>query len=364
MAYTYKEHYNIDYLMNSKDADGRVPFAYVCCSVDRGPGKTYSASRWLINRFFNTTERFGLLVRDKGSLGKIAKGVLSPYLVDNIEEAVVSETVDTCKSFSTIYLSYKEDTETKKEIIGFCFAIKGSDDIKKYSGLFSSMNISSLLFDEFQTKGSYIPNEVEKVLDICESIFRGGESHKAIRDDCRLILLSNCIQFNNPYFTALDTDGLGRHIQSTTRFYKGHGVVFERCEVEGLSEMHEESGPRRAFAAHTRQLKANQSTIWVMDNESLVCKPDGFGTSYYLCTLSYNNKLYGVHHYDNNYYYISTSVDNTCPDTYALTVDNNNKNLPLLRNNPFMAKIKNKFLDGEIRVSKGEIQSMLIDIFA
>lgn len=362
-AFTYKEHYNCDFLLNSLDADGLVPFAYVVCSVDRGPGKTYSISRWLINRYFDKKEKFVLLVRDKGSLGRIAKGVLSPYVFDNIEKGVVSETIDTSKSFSYIYLDYEDEGEHKKEIIGFGMAIKASDDIKKYSGLFSSENVTTMFMDEFQTKTGYLTNEVGRVIDIAESIFRGGDTHKAIRDDCRLILASNCINFGNPYFTALD---LNKNIQSSTRFYRGHGVVFERCEVEDLADMHEKSGVRRAFSAFTAKERENQSTIWVMDNESLVEKINGneWGRSYYLCTLAYDGKQYGVYSYDNvAITYISTQVDSTCSYIYAMTLENNSKNFPLLRNHPLMQRIRNDFFNGKIRVSKGEIQNMLIDVF-
>lgn len=362
-AFTYKEHYNCDYLLNSLDADGLVPFVYICVSVERGPGKTYSISRWLFNRYFDKKERFVLLVRDKGSLGRIAKGVLSPYIFDNIEKGVVSETIDTSKSFSYIYLDYEDEGEHKKELVGFGMAIKASDDIKKYSGLFSSENVTTMFMDEFQTKTGYLTNEVGRVIDIAESIFRGGETHKAIRDDCRLILSSNCIQFGNPYFTALD---LNKNIQSSTRFYRGHGVVFERCEVEDLADMHEKSGVRRAFASFTAKEKENQSTIWVMDNESLVEKVNGneWGSSYYVCTLSYNGKQYGVHNYESvGYLYISKSVDTNCQYTYAMTIEGNTKNYPLLRNNNLMQRIKNAFFDGTIRVSHGEIQNMLIDCF-
>lgn len=363
-SYTYKEHYDCEFLLNSKDKNGLAAFVRIVCSLLRGPGKTYSLSGKLIERYFKHEYRFGLIVRDKGELGSIASGVLTPYMNDHYPNYSIIETVAGCKAFSRIYLESIFDEEEKtKELIGYGIALKGSDTIKKNSGEFSGKNVNRLFMDEFQTKGSYLKNEIASLFDIIKTVFRGGDSHKAVRDDCELWLASNTISFGNPYFKAF---GLNKNIQSSTRFYRGDGVVFERCEVEGLQQMHDNSAANRAFASFIEEQNKNNDSIWIMDHDSLVEKIDGslWGKGYYMCTISYNGNNYGVYAYDSiDRLYISKSVDKTCTYKYAMSLENNNLNLPLLKTNHMMQRISKYFYSGQLRVSHGEIQDMLIDCF-
>ena len=100
-----------------------------------------------------------------------------------------------------------------------------------------------------------------------------------------------------------------------------------------------------------------------MDNNSLVCKPENWGRAIYVCTLAYDNKLYGVHaYYGSNYFYISTTVDKHCEYTYNVKIEGD-LNIPLLKSAPLLKQLRDNFYKGNIRVSNGEIQRMLIEIF-
>ena len=103
--------------------------------------------------------------------------------------------------------------------------------------------------------------------------------------------------------------------------------------------------------------------MWIMDNNSLVCKPDGWGRAIYICTLLYDGKQYGVHaYYGSTYYYISNTVDKHCDYVYNVKMDGD-LNIPLLRSAPFLKQLRDNFYRGNVRVSTGEIQRMLIEIF-
>lgn len=354
MAKKYDQHYDCTKLITSLDADGEVPCFFVVCSKLRGPGKTFQFSKLMIEHFLENGEKFILLTRNKGDLGSVAPGILDSYVSYAHPEWSVTETIQMKSVYSKVTLSMGEGEDVQKKDIGYVIPIRAADQIKKISSLF--YDCWCFYFDEFQPmdRSTYLKDEVDLLLNIYKSIARGGGS--AVRY-MPIFMASNTINLGNPYFTAL---GLNRGIQSNTRFYKGHGVLFENCDVSGLAEMHSNSAVERALAPH---LARKGDNMWIGDNDSLVAKPDGWGRALYVATLVYNNEKFGVRYYDQiGYTYISHTVDETCQYVYNLTLEGD-LNVPLLKISKMVDTLKKRFFAGLIRVSDGGIQNMLMDVF-
>jgi len=61
-------------------------------------------------------------------------------------------------------------------------------------------NVSTIIFDEFireKDKSGYLPNDVEALLNLMDTVFRG-------REDVRCVCLSNAVSVVNPYFIYFD----------------------------------------------------------------------------------------------------------------------------------------------------------------
>lgn len=353
MSKLYDEHYDCTKLINSLDADGETPAFFVVCSKQRGPGKTFQFSKLMVEHFLSTGEQFILLTRNKGDLGSVAPGVLNSYVAYQYPEWSVTETIQMKSVYSKITLTMGKGEETEKKDIGFVVPIRAADQIKKISSLF--YNCWAFYFDEFQPmdRSTYLKDEVDLLLNIYKSVARGNGS--AVRY-MPIYMASNTINLGNIYFTAL---GLNRLIQSNTRFVKGHGVVFENCDVSGLAEMHHGSAIERALAPH---LARQGDNMWLGDNNSLVCKPDGWGRGLYLATIVYNNVKMGVFEYDNGFFYISHTVDQSCKYVYNLTLEGN-LNIPVLKMSSLLDTLRKGFFAGIVRVSSGDIQNTLMDVF-
>lgn len=354
MAKKYQEHYDCSKLINSLDAEGEKPCFYIVCSRYRGPGKTFQFSKLMIEHFLETGERFILFTRNKGDLGSVAPGILDSYVAYQYPNWTVTETIQMKSVYSKITLSMGEGEDIQKKDIGYVIPIRAADQIKKISSLF--YDCWCFYFDEFQPmdRGTYLKDEVDLLLNIYKSIARGGGS--AVRY-MPIFMASNTINLGNPYFNAL---GLNRGIQSNTRFYKGKGVVFENCDVEGLAEMHSNSAIERALAPH---LARKGDNMWIGDNDSLVAKPDDWGRGRYVATLVYNNEKLGVYSYDNvGITYISRKVDQTCQYVYNLTLEGD-LNIPALKLSGLLDTLKKRLFAGLIRVSDGGIQNVLMDVF-
>lgn len=355
MAKLYKKHYNCQRLVNSLDADGDKPAFFIVCSKLRGPGKTFSFSELLIEKFLEEGKKFILLTRNMGDLGNVASGILDGFLQERHKDMSVSEKIQMKGVFSKIYLNKGTGDDKATEECGYVIPIRAADQIKKISSMF--YDAWCFYFDEFQpmNRATYLKDEVDLLYNIYKSIARGEGS--AVRY-MPVYMASNTITLGNPYFTAF---GLNRAIQSNTKFYKGHGVIFENCDVEGLKELHENSAIDKALRAHKERKGDN---MWINDADSLVCKPDNWGRGDYICTLKYGDESIGVLKYQNGYTYLSRKVDQQCSNIYSLTLDDNTLNIPLLRTRGnYLYVLRDYFYKGLIRVQDTNLQNILMDIF-
>lgn len=354
MSKKYKEHYDATKLLNTLDANGEKPCFYIVCSHERGPGKTFQFSKLLIERFLEDGSKFILLTRKMGDLGNIAPGILDGYLQYAHKDLSVSEKIAPSKIFSRVALTRGTGEDAEHSDCGYVISLRACDDIKKISSMF--YDTWCFYFDEFQPldNQTYLKNEIDCLYHIYKSIARGDGS--AIRY-MPVFMASNTITLGNPYFNAF---GLNKFIQSNTRFFRGDGVVFENCEVEGLGEQHKKSALDRALKNH---LDKKGNNVWINDSDALVCKPDDWGRGTYLCTLKYMGDDIGVLYYGNGITYLSRKVDKMNPNVYALTLENNTLNIPLLRTRNYLDILRTNFFNGTVRVQDSALQSMLMDIF-
>ena len=354
---TYKDHYDGSMLVNSKDANGLDPLAFIVVSHLRGPGKTYWFSRYLINKFLDEGKKFILLTRNIGDVGHIASGVLDSYLKDT--DFYVTEKAQMHGIYSIIELCRidEEGVVTSAEC-GYCLAINACDKLKLISSTF--YDAWAFFFDEFQpaNKSSYLPDEFDKVFGnqgLYKSIAR-GEGH-ATRY-MPVFMCSNTIQIQNPYFRGFS---LTKNIQKNTKFYKGSGVVFEKCDVEGLAEEHDNTALARATKAYYADTDDNS---WLNDYAALVEKPSDWGRATYICTLMYKDQKLGLYKYNQaGLTYVSRSVDKTCKYIYRLTLDGK-INHPLLSSSDLMKRLKDSFYKGCVRCSDVGINDILIELLS
>lgn len=355
----------MDRLLSALDKNGEVPTFYIAMSKQRGPGKSYSASKFVLNRYFDTNgeEEFVLLCRNVGMLGGLAKGVLNSYLEEEHPAWTVREVVHTSKAFSNIYIDIPDGDEKKTYMVGYCIPLKKAGDIKNLSSTFKK--VGTLFFDEVMPDKrmgqTFLKGEIGVFRNLYKSIARGGGS--AVRY-VRCILCSNTINIDNPYLRYLDGGMIGKINKDETRWYAGESVVFERCEVEGLDELHKAQGIDRALA---KWVEEEENNIWIADDDSLVVKKkqmEGWGRGYYVATLLYDKDYIGIYAYDRmGYTYLSRNYDKTCPDVYCVNIDGT-PNISVLKTSKLIDSLQKDFYKGMVRVSDSGIQEMLMELFA
>lgn len=329
--------------MKKKDPEGIPPEIFIAMS-NRTGGKTYYGGYLLMDLFRRFGTKFCIYARTGTELGSTIDGIFSPILAE-FEGFTLEEVVSVNNVYSTVYCSYPSVDDDGKEIMnkdicGFVVSLNASDKIKRISSTFYDVDI--ILMDEFQAD-RYLPDEVDKFVNIHMSIARGGG--KASR--CvPVIMLSNSLTIVNPYFTEWQ---LQSKIQDNTKFYTEPGLCLLRFVNDAVAD--EQSRSRFNIACrNNKQLKSNISNSWLKDNKACVSKPDNWGQSTYICTFIRNNEKFGMRKYNNGIWYVSRNVDTTCQNNYALQVDGV-ENVECAKRSLPLQVLRREFERGNVRFS-------------
>lgn len=149
----------------------------------RGPGKTYSVKKRIINRFIKHGEQFVLIRRYKDDIGQTK---LNQFFAD----------IESNNEFEDHELKViNKEFWIDGELAGWAFALSQSANVRSVS----FPDVGTIFYDEFITPGSqkYIKNEAFVLFDLLSTITR-------LRDDVRIILAANAISLSNPVFRFLD----------------------------------------------------------------------------------------------------------------------------------------------------------------
>lgn len=348
--------FKIGHIRDLRSKNGVEPAWKFICSHNRGPGKTTAVSKHVLDRYFQEGEQFALMTRNIGDLGNIAGGILASALKIFYPRFYVSERQVSKGAYSEIYIhALGEDEEEVKELCGYVFPINACDKIKKYSGYFNY--VKTIFFDEFMPnhKSTYISEEVDKFLNIVDSVARGvGHS---VRDDINIYLCSNTITLENPYFWTL---GLTRMIQSNTNSFINDYVAFQRFEKEGLKEERNES--RIHAAVRNSPNFVDNDIVWFNDSGALVSNTKGWGKGYYRATLNDLETSYGLRWYPKkSLFHISRVVEADFGDEFDLHIENA-RNGPFINNSPLGKMIKEGIFDGIVYFSNNQVKNRVFDI--
>lgn len=336
--------YNNEKLMNSKDKNGETPALYIVCSETRGPGKTFSFASLLLQGFIERKEKFILFTRYKKDLGSVAAGILSEVIRQKYPEYSIEEVIKMKGSYSDIFIRKEDETE----ICGYVIPLSACDDIKKVSSIFADCKVC--FFDEFQPiqATTYLKDEVDLFINIHDSLARGGG--KSTRH-LPVIMASNALDIYNPYFVRM---GLTSKIQPDTKFYKGEGVVFEKCDVKGLKEEHKESAFHRAFK------KEHDASGWYV-SDSTIGKPKGRGVMKYFVTLVYESLYLGLYIYPSSgEYYIDMKGDPNFGTILNLSLDGKVNTL-FIDKTPFFKEIRDRIKRGMVFFSNTMVKRIIFE---
>lgn len=331
------KYYNGAKLLSLKDINGEKPEIYIC-TTNRTGGKTTYFNRLAMNRFLKHEEKFCLLYRFNYELDSV-----SDKFFKDIGKLFFPEyTMDSKRQASGIYHElFITGNDNIKKSCGYAVTLNSADQIKKYSHLFS--DVKRIIFDEFQSENNrYCANEINKFISIHTSIARGqGEQIRYVP----VFMISNPVSIINPYYVEL---GISERLRDNTKFLRGNGFVMEQGFIESAKNAQLSSGFNKAFADNSYIAYSTQN-VYLNDSKSFVEKISG--KSYYICTLKYNGRNYGIREFPElGVVYCDDKPDETYKSRITVTTDDHDVNYVMLkRNEMFLSNLRYYFEHGCFR---------------
>jgi len=341
------KYYSADNILKLKDLDGNVPSIYMVTS-NRSAGKTTDLLIRGLKLYKEKQRKTVLIYRyqyELSSASTIFAGVIKLLDVQPLQE------ITKISHANGLFFEMLIDGES----FAYAIALSNVDALKKYSPLFSDVDLCIL--DEFQKEdGKYLKNEVQKLQSILISIARGGGEQSR---DIKCFLLGNNISMLNPYFIFFDVN---RRYREDTKFMRGVGWVCEFNENESASTALKKNGLYRAFDSDYMKTSADNKKLFKEDAFIARCS----GKSKYLFTIKHDGKMWGVREELNtSTTFVSDKADSTCNNILVFSSGEHSSNTVMLSKHSFiMKKVRESYSLGLLRFSSLNAKNVIYDILA
>jgi len=301
----------------------------------RGIGKSYGMKKYPINRFLKHGEQFIYVRRYKPELKKITN-----YFNDVMQEFPNHE-----------FKVKGRELYCDNKLMGWAIPLSTWQSEKSNA----YPKVSTIIFDEFireKDNSGYIPNEVEGLLNLMDTVFRD-------RENVRCICLSNAVSVVNPYFLYF---GLVPDIHK--RFNAYQDVVVEIPDSLDFSEMRRKT-KFGTLIDGTEYGGMSLDNEFVNDSNVFIDKRSK--ESRFQFSIVYKGMTLGIWvDVGLGVMYLSHDHDPSTKHVYALTTDDLDENKMLMnrwKDNYHLLKLVSAFKKGYLRFDNQIIRTTGYEIF-
>lgn len=301
----------------------------------RGIGKSYAMKKYPINRFLKYGEQFIYVRRYKQELKKITS-----YFDDVCQEFPGAEFKVKGRQF---YINGK--------LAGWAIPLSvwQSEKSNAYP------NVTTIIFDEFlreKDKSGYLPNEVEALLNLMDTVFRG-------RDNVRCVCMSNSTSVVNPYFLYF---GLVPDINK--RFNAYESILIEIPDSKDFSA---ERRKTRFGALIDGTNYGDMSLDNEFTNDSSLFIEKRSKNSKFKFLVVYQGLKMGIWvDTQLGLMYLSTEYDPDSKLSFAILKDDLDENTQLVsswKQNFYISRMVNAFLKGLLRFDSQVVRNIAYEMF-
>lgn len=272
---------------------------------ERGVGKTYGATKLVVNDFLKNKNEFAYIRRYKPEL-KLA--------IPNFFQAINNN----CEFKNNLYTKGNH-FYCDNEIFGYGMTLATAQDLKSVN--FSQ--VRTIIFDEFiieeGQKKFYLKNEVFTFLNLIETISR-------LRD-VRIFMLANAGSLTNPYFLFFD---ITLPYNNDIKLFKDNTILLQYIKNEKYRNIKKQTRFGKLIAGTDFEDYAINNKF-INDNKNFI--EHKTGSAKFSFAFIFQNETFGVWtDYKNSKMYISTDYYQNTPFMFATTVDDHNMNTMFLNN--------------------------------
>lgn len=324
---------------------------------NRGGGKTYGATKRVIDNFINKKEQFGYIRRYKDDLKEPMN-----HFFDAIKDSYPDYEFKNDNKHLYIRLKPEGDNVpwTKEDIAGYGFVLATASNKKSIS----YPNITTLIFDEFLLdKGNvvYVPNEPEKLLNLYETIARPGTQHPRVV----LFMLANALTVTNPYFLYFGLRLSDKQDKNGKYIWKHPTKSMLVEDVRNAAFI--DAKKNTEFGAIINGTKYADYSIenkFLLDDDTFIEKKSKNAKYYF--TFVYKGNKYGVWaDIEEGKMYVSKDIDPSFVLVYTLTLKDHQPNTMFLKSKNraghFKIFIENYKL-GNVRFESMDIKNITYEV--
>ena len=230
---------------------------------ERSNGKTYASLVEGITNWYTSDkkEQMGIIRRWKEDItGKRAGGIFSAINSNNEVAKITNGEYEGVTYFSgRFYLCNYDDTGkplyNDKDILGHTFALTDSEHNKSVS----YPNITTIIFDEFLTKYTYLQDEFVTFMNTISTIVRK-------RTDVKIYMLGNTVNRYAPYFKEMGLNHIADMKQGDIDIYRyGDSELTVAVEYCKTLQTDDENDNNFYFAFNNPKLEMITSGAWELD---------------------------------------------------------------------------------------------------
>ena len=227
---------------------------------ERSNGKTYSTLDLCIEDYFKKGYQFAYVRRWKedikiSNLQKLFDGILRDHKIEKYSKGKWTGILYKSRMFYFTRYETKVDDKGKKQQVKiiddkpFCYVYVLTDD--EHDKGFESPMIYNILFDEFIARGSYIPDEFTRFMNVISTI-------KRRRTGIRVFMLGNTINRFSIYFNEMGLTNIKTQKIGTIDVYKyGDSGLKVVCEFAEMKNKNKETDVYFAFKNPKLQMITN-----------------------------------------------------------------------------------------------------------
>lgn len=301
----------------------------------RGIGKSYGMKKHVCRRFIKYGEQFIYVRRYKPELKKVT----------NFFDDIRAE-------FPNVELKVKgRQFYIDGKLAGWAIPLSTWQSEKSNA----YPNVSTIIFDEFireKDNSGYIPNEVDALLNLMDTVFRG-------RDNTRCIGLSNSVSVVNPYFLYFDL------VPNTEKRYNAYREIL----IE-IPESYDFANERRktrfgSLIDGTEYGEMSLDNKFVNDSSLFIEKRSK--ESRFQFTVVFKGMYMGIWvDVGLGLMYLSNDHDPSTKLVFALTADDLSENAMLMtgwKNHYYLKKMVSAFMNGFLRFDNQVLRNVGYEMF-
>ena len=227
---------------------------------ERSNGKTYGTLQYALEEYFAGRGEIAYVRRWEEDF----RGKQAQTLFDSLVMNGVISRLSKGKYNDVIYNSHrwylcKRNIENPKDVIihdtpfAYAFAITSAEHYKSSN----YPRIRNIIFDEFLSRESYLPNEFVDFMSIISTIVR-------LRDDVKIFMLGNTVNQYSPYFREMGLDHISKMEKGKIDVYT-YGDSGLTVAVEFADFPNKEKKSNVYFAFNNPHLEMTRNGAWEMD---------------------------------------------------------------------------------------------------